>query len=82
MFYARVYTAQIKVLRLKEWTDSITQKVDVLERSYAMLSDEIVTYRFLILESAIVILIAMEIVIWLARCEHAVSVTQIGGTES
>lgn len=66
VFYARVYTAQIKVLRIKEWTDSITQKVEVVERSYSMLSDEIITFRFTVLEAVIVVLIAVEIVIWLA----------------
>lgn len=65
VFYARVYVAALKTFRLQEWLRSIDRKVEVIERSYAMLSDELVTHRFLILEVSIVLLIAFEIVLWL-----------------
>ena len=65
VFYARVYAAALNIFRVREWIKSIERKVDVIERNYAMLSDELVTHRFLLLEAAIVILIAFEIIIWL-----------------
>ncbi|HIE13140.1 MAG TPA: hypothetical protein EYP63_06925 [Desulfotomaculum sp.] len=65
VFYARVYVAALKTFRLQEWLKSIDRKVEVIERCYAMLSDELVTHRFLILEAAIVLLIAFEIILWL-----------------
>lgn len=65
VFYARVYTAALKIFRVQEWLRSINRKVEVIERSYAMLSDELVTHRFLVLEAAIVVLIAFEIILWL-----------------
>uniref|UniRef100_A0A7C2E1V4 DUF155 domain-containing protein n=1 Tax=Ammonifex degensii TaxID=42838 RepID=A0A7C2E1V4_9THEO len=65
VFYARVYTAALKIFRIQEWLRSIDRKVEVIERSYAMLSDELVTHRFLVLEVAIVVLIAFEIILWL-----------------
>jgi len=64
VFYARVYTSALNILRVREWADSITQKVQVIERSYSMLSEEIVTYRSTALEVAIVLLIALEIVLF------------------
>jgi len=64
VFYARIYTAALNILRVREWTESITQKVQVIERSYSMLSEEIVTYRSTALEVAIVLLIALEIVLF------------------
>lgn len=65
VFYARVYAAALNIFRVREWIKSVERKVDVIERNYAMLSDELVTHRFLLLEVSIVILIAFEIVIWL-----------------
>uniref|UniRef100_A0A7C1F2Y7 DUF155 domain-containing protein n=1 Tax=Ammonifex degensii TaxID=42838 RepID=A0A7C1F2Y7_9THEO len=65
VFYARVYTAALRIFRVQEWLRSIERKVEVIERNYAMLSDELVTHRFLVLEVAIVLLIAFEIVLWL-----------------
>lgn len=65
VFYARVYTAALKIFRVQEWLRSIERKVEVIERNYAMLSDELVTHRFLVLEVAIVVLITFEILLWL-----------------
>lgn len=65
VFYARVYTAALKIFRIQEWLRSIERKVEVIERNYAMLSDELVTHRFLVLEAAIVVLITFEILLWL-----------------
>ncbi|RJX17245.1 MAG: hypothetical protein C4570_08430 [Ammonifex sp.] len=65
VFYARVYAAALNIFRVREWVKSIERKVDVIERNYTMLSDELVTHRFLLLEVSIVLLIAFEIIIWL-----------------
>ncbi|MBO8127985.1 MAG: hypothetical protein H0Z39_02130 [Peptococcaceae bacterium] len=65
VFYARIYAAALKVLRVKEWAESIDQKVSIIERTYSMLSEEVESRRLFWLEAAIVILIAFEIIIWL-----------------
>jgi len=65
VFYARVYATALRIFRVREWAEGIAEKVSVIERSYAMLSDEIVTQRFLVLETAIVLLFIIEIVIGL-----------------
>lgn len=67
VFYARVYTGYLRLLRVRDWTESIRQKVEVIQRSYTMLSDEVVTSRAELLEILIIILIAFEIVLSLVR---------------
>ncbi len=64
VFYMRVYTAALKIFRMQEWLRSIERKIEVIVRNYTMLSDELVTHRFLLLEVAIVILITFEIILW------------------
>ncbi|HAA90076.1 MAG: hypothetical protein XD63_1004 [Thermoanaerobacterales bacterium 50_218] len=64
VFYMRVYTAALKIFRVQEWLRSIERKIEVIERNYTMLSDELVTHRFLLLEVAIVILITLEVILW------------------
>ncbi|MDI6907994.1 MAG: hypothetical protein QMC81_10995 [Thermoanaerobacterales bacterium] len=67
VFYARVYTGYLRLLRVRDWTESIRQKVEVIQRSYTMLSDEVVTSRAELLEILIIALIAFEIVLSLVR---------------
>ncbi len=62
VFYARVYASAQQVLRTRDWLDSIRRKHAVIERSYAMLSDEVTTHRSYLLELAIVGLFVFEIV--------------------
>lgn len=66
IFYARVYTVAQNVLRTREWLEGLQRKHSLIERSYAMLSDEVVTHRSYLLEMAIVALFILEIIIGFA----------------
>ncbi len=67
IFYARVYTTYLRILRIHDWTDSIDQRVEIIQRSYNLLTDEVVTHRSEVMEIAIIVLIALEIVLSLLR---------------
>ncbi|HWR45553.1 hypothetical protein [Sporomusa sp.] len=67
VFYARVYTTYLRILRIQDWTASIDQRVEVIQRSYNLLTDEVVTNRSEIMEVAVILLIALEIVLSLIR---------------
>ncbi len=70
VYYARVYGAATDILRTGTWTDSINRKIDLIQRSYSMLSDEIVTERANLLELSIVILIILEFLVALWPLFH------------
>lgn len=63
VFYARVYGAAGEILRTGVWMDSIRRKLDLLQRSYSMLSDELVTERGNLLEAAVLFLILLEFLV-------------------
>ena len=63
VYYARVYGAATDILHTGAWMDSINRKIDLIQRSYSMLSDEVVTERSNLLEVAVVILIVLEVVV-------------------
>ncbi|RDV84182.1 hypothetical protein DXX99_02395 [Ammonifex thiophilus] len=65
IFYVRIYTAALKIFRVEEWLESIDRKMQVVERNYSLLSDELITHRFMMIDIAIVVLIAFEIILWL-----------------
>ncbi|HWR08806.1 hypothetical protein [Sporomusa sp.] len=67
VFYARVYTTYLRILRIHDWTASIDQRVEVIQRSYNLLTDEVVTNRAEIMEVAIILLIAFEIILSLVK---------------
>ncbi|NYE56413.1 RMD1 family protein [Carboxydothermus ferrireducens] len=63
VFYARVYSQALRIFRTNIWAEQIRHKLNVLERSYSMLSEEVVTSRFLALEITIVLLILLEFIL-------------------
>lgn len=67
VFYARVYGSALTIFRTKEWLDSIQHKVNLIQRNYSMLSDEVINRRSLLLEIAIVALFIFEVVLGLVR---------------
>lgn len=67
VFYARVYTTYLRILRIHDWTASIDQRIEVIQRSYNLLTDEVVTNRSEIMEVAVILLIALEIILSLLR---------------
>lgn len=65
VYYARLYTAALELFRVKTWDTNIRRKLDLAQRVYTMLYQEISTSRSEILEIIIILLIALEIVIFL-----------------
>ncbi len=65
VFYARVYGAALSIFRTREWTDSIQHKVQLIQGNYAMLSDEVINHRSMLLEVAIVALFVFEVILTL-----------------
>ncbi|MBC7105235.1 MAG: hypothetical protein H5T97_04795 [Firmicutes bacterium] len=65
MYYARIYTAALGIFRTKMWMESIERRLAVIQQSYSLLSNEVITQRFIWLESAIVILFVLEIILGL-----------------
>lgn len=65
VFFARVYGGALSIFRTKEWTDSIQYKVNLMQRNYSMLNDEVVNFRSLLVELAIVGLIVFEVILTL-----------------
>jgi len=63
VYYARIYGAAINIFRTRQWMENIQHKMSVIQRSYSMMSDEIVTRRSMWLEVAIVFLFILEIVL-------------------
>lgn len=66
VYYARVYTSALRLFRVGQWEDSIRKKIDIASRVYEMLYREIANKRTELLELIIVILIALEIVLFIA----------------
>jgi hypothetical protein len=66
VYYARVYATALKVLRSRQWSESVTRKIDVIRENYSMLSDEVRIQHSNFLEWVIIILIALEfgLAIW------------------
>lgn len=64
-YYVRIYTGAQALFRMKEWSESIGHKMDVLSQHYQLLSDESTSQRFIWIDTLILILIAVEIIIWL-----------------
>ncbi|MCL4493098.1 MAG: hypothetical protein M1510_14570 [Nitrospirae bacterium] len=61
VYYARIYMAALRLLKVKEWESSIRRKLDIASNVYDMLYREIANKRTELLELTIVILIILEI---------------------
>ncbi len=60
VYYARVYQTALKVLRTAQWNDSVERKLQVIQRNYTLLSNEVNVRHSNFLEWIIIILIALE----------------------
>ncbi len=65
VFYARVYGVYLRLLRVSDWKNSITEKVEIIQHSYNQLSDEVVTSRSEVMELTVILLILIEIILTL-----------------
>lgn len=64
-YYAKIYLAALRLFRVKDWEGSIEKKLDIASNTYDMLSQSIAIKRSEMLSLVIVILIALEIVIFI-----------------
>ena len=62
VYYARVYATALKVLRSRQWSESVSRKIEVIQGNYSMLSDEVRIQHSNFLEWVVIILIALELV--------------------
>lgn len=65
VYYAKIYMAALRLFRVKEWDGVIRRKLDLATRVYDMLYRDIATKRTELLELVIIILIAIEIVLFI-----------------
>ncbi len=63
VFYARVYSMALTVLRSRSWNESVNRRIAVIRENYAMLSDEVNIQHSNFLEWIIIILITFEVVV-------------------
>jgi hypothetical protein len=65
VYYARVYDAALAVLRIAPWRESVNRRIEIIRQNYMMLSDEVNIQHSNFLELVIIILIAIEIVLFI-----------------
>ncbi|MDD1678178.1 MAG: hypothetical protein LUO93_03210 [Methanomicrobiales archaeon] len=60
VYYARVYATALKVLRSRQWSESVSRKIEVFQENYSMLSAEVRIQHSNFLEWVVIVLIALE----------------------
>jgi len=65
VFYARIYSSALSLFRVQQWEASTKRKIEIASRVYDMMYREIATKRTELLEVIIVLLIAIEILLFL-----------------
>lgn len=63
VFYARVYSLYIRLLRADSWRQSIDARLSAIQRTYSMLNEEVVTRRSELLEILIASLLAITVLL-------------------
>jgi uncharacterized Rmd1/YagE family protein len=62
LYYAAIYRGAMRVFRANEIADAAEHKLEVMHRTYTMLSDEAEAYTSRRLEWIVIILILIEVV--------------------
>jgi hypothetical protein len=70
IYYARVYAMALQVLRSQQWTESLNRRIGIIRENYRMLSDEVDVQHSNFLEWIVIILIAIEVVLFLPSVLH------------
>ncbi len=65
VYYTRIYTSALSLFKVREWERSIERKITIASRVYDMLYREIANKRIELLEVIIIVLIAVEILLFL-----------------
>ena len=63
VFYARVYTMYFRLLRADSWRQSINSNINVIQRTYGILNEEVLNKRSEYLEIAIVVLLGLILLV-------------------
>ncbi len=68
IFYARIYTRYLNLLRANVWKDNIENKMLVIQRSYNLLNEEVSMYRFefIGMTAVTLLLVILMLLIYLA----------------
>ena len=68
IFYARVYTRYLEILRASAWQTNIENKLNVMQRCYNLLNEEITAHRMTMLGYSIigVLILCLIILVFLA----------------
>jgi len=64
IYYARVYAAALQALRSGSWSQSVNHKLATIRETYRMLSEEVNVQHAHFLEWIVIVLIALEIVLF------------------
>ncbi len=67
VYYAKIYRGALELFRVRDWESGIKKKLDIASRMCDLLYGEIANKRTELLELAIVMLIVLEIVLFVAR---------------
>ena len=67
VYWNRLYSALLTVLRVQTWRQGVEHKLALLRETYGMLHDDAEAERGLTLEMAVIILIAVELILALFR---------------
>jgi len=67
VYWNRLYSALLTVLRVEVWRSGVEHKLALLRQTSGLLQDEASADRALVLEATIVLLIALEIVLALVK---------------
>ena len=70
VYWNRVYTAALSILRVQVWQTGIAETLDVLRRTASLLHDETQAAWATLLEVLIIVLIAVEIILALLSLRH------------
>jgi hypothetical protein len=70
VYYARVYAMALHVLRSQRWTESLNRRIGIIRENYRMLSDEVDVQHSNFLEWVVIILIAIEVMLFLPTALH------------
>ncbi len=66
-YYSKLYSMLVKKFLLKERRDSINRKLDIIKDLYGVYQDRLDSIHEGILESVIIVLIAVEVLLALIR---------------
>ena len=64
VYYGRIYAMCLKAMSCQQWSDSVGRKIEVIRQTYAMLSDEVNIQHSNYLEWVVIILIALEVMLF------------------